>query len=80
MSTMNDELSRLDGKRNTGQSIQNDLVEVYVTIFDSVFCSLVKAGYAPMPWDGKIPAKDSDSAPKNIFQMFEIQIGQRQRK
>ena len=51
MSTMNDEFSRLDEKRNRGQSIQKDLVDVYGTIFDSVFWPLVKAGHAPMPWE-----------------------------
>jgi hypothetical protein len=76
-STINDEFSRLDEKRNTGQPIQKDLVEVYGTIFDSVYWPLSKAGHAPMPWDGENAGGDSKTALINVLQILENRIEHR---
>jgi hypothetical protein len=37
ISTMNNDFSRLDEKRISGESIQNDLVEVFSNIFVSAY-------------------------------------------
>ena len=80
ISNLNDEFSRLDEKRNKGQSIAKDLVEVYGNVFDSVYWSLAKAGHAPIPREGGYAGGDPDAALINALQMLDIQIAQRKQK
>ena len=77
ISNVNDEFTRLDEKRNTGQSIQKDLIEVYSKLIDSVYWPLAKAGHALMPREGENDGGDPDTALINALQMLEIQIAQR---
>jgi hypothetical protein len=77
VSILNDEFTRLDEKRNKGQSIAKDLVEVYGNFFDSVYWPLVKAGHAPIPREGGHAGGDHATELINAFKMLDIQITQR---
>jgi hypothetical protein len=77
ISNLNDEFSRLDEKRNTGQSVQKELVEVYDNFFDSVYWQLAKVGHAPIPREVGDAGGDLETVLINALQMLEIQIAQR---
>ena len=75
-STVNDEFSRLDEKRNTGQSIQKDLDEVFSQIYDLVYWQLVKAGLLKWPLDIRNNNEDPERSLRYALQMLYIVIDQ----